>query len=314
MSTRSLMIVAVDGSPETDSTMQHAVRIARQRAAALHAIQVIPHEGGLSIPTPKAMASPTSLRTLRTDAGHQGVRVRIVTLHGTPEHVIPAYAQLNAASLIVIARHYGSSRLWRNSAVARRLSRSAPVPVLVLPSRRDSATKRSLTHIVAAIDFTVASAIALRAAVELSRRDGARLTMLHAMNAPGRMVFSGGQAWRLVQELRGNAKSLAGRLKRKAIALGSRDAEAVVVTGDAHRGVLKAAAETGADLIVMGVGPRTWADELFSASTLRAVLRRATTPVLVVPLVAGAHAWIDETQEQAARTPGAVQALTRRAA
>ena len=40
-------------------------------------------------------------------------------------------------------------------------------------------------------------------------------------------------------------------------------------------------------------------DEVLSGSTLRAVLRRATVPVLVVPVVGGGHAWIDDVQEDA---------------
>jgi nucleotide-binding universal stress UspA family protein len=166
--------------------------------------------------------------------------------------------------------------------------------VLVVPARRDRAADVSLKRIVAAVDFTVASAMALRTAVDLSRRHGARLTILHAMEAPPHMVFSGGEAWRLVQRLPAEAKALAERLKRKAVALGSRDPEPVVVTGDAHRGIVETATETAADLIVMGVAPRTWIDEAVSGSTLRAVLRRAKMPILVLPVIAVADEWIEE--------------------
>jgi hypothetical protein len=50
------------------------------------------------------------------------------------------------------------------------------------------------------------------------------------------MVFSGGEAWRLVQRLPAEQRVLAERLKRKALALGSGNAVPVVVTGDADRG------------------------------------------------------------------------------
>ena len=171
-------------------------------------------------------------------------------------------------------------------------------------------------RVVAAVDFTVASAIALRTAIDLSKRPGASLTMVHAMDAPAPMVFSGGEAWRLVQRLPAEQRVLAERLKRKALAFGSgNNAEPVVVTGDADRGILETATTTGADLIVMGVAPRTWIDETVSASTLRGVLRRAKTPVLVLPVIAGAHEWIDEvTEEDAFRTPSTADAMARRAA
>jgi nucleotide-binding universal stress UspA family protein len=151
----------------------------------------------------------------------------------------------------------------------------------------------SLRRVVAAVDFTVASAIALRSAVDLSKRHGASLTILHAMDATPPMVFSGGEAWRLAQRLPADAKVLGERLKRKAFAVGAGHAEPMVVTGDAHRGIVETATQTAADLIVMGVAPRTLIDEAVSGSTLRGVLRRSKTPVLVVPVIAGAHEWID---------------------
>jgi hypothetical protein len=124
-------------------------------------------------------------------------------------------------------------------------------------------------RVVAAVDFTVASAIALRTAVDVSKRHGASLTVLHAMDTPPPMVFSGGEAWRLVQRLPAEKKVLAER----------------------------------------------WIDEAVSRSTLRGVLRRAKTPVLVLPVIAGAHQWIDEVNEGGAfETPSTADAMARRAA
>jgi nucleotide-binding universal stress UspA family protein len=162
-----------------------------------------------------------------------------------------------------------------------------------MPARAEGAALPSWNRIVAAVDFTVASAIALRTAVDLSRRNGARLTIVHAMDPLRRMVFSGGEAWRLVQRLPADAKLIAERLRKNAIAIGSGNAEPVVVTGDPYRGIVETAAERDADLIVMRVAPRSWLDQTVFGSTLRAVLRRAKTPVLVLPVVAGAHEWID---------------------
>ena len=108
---------------------------------------------------------------------------------------------------------------------------------------------------------------------------------------------------------------LAERLKRKAIAFGSSDAKPVVVTGNADLGIVETATVTDADLIVMGVAPRTWIDEAVSGSTLRGVLRRAKMPVLVLSVIGGAHEWIDEMgEENAFRFPSTADAMARRAA
>ena len=160
MSKRSLILVPVDSSQETEQTVRYALSIAKQRGADVHAVQVVRRNGKLWFAPENEKGLRTRLRALRPDAAREGVFLRIVTLRGTPQRVIPAYAQLIDASLVVVGYHYGSSRLWRNSSVSRRLSRSSPVPVLVVPPGADAAAQ-PLKRIVAAVDLTVASAIAL---------------------------------------------------------------------------------------------------------------------------------------------------------
>ena len=314
MFNRSLIVVPVDGSPGTERTVRHAVSIARRRGADVHLVQVVSRRSGTLWRAPESERRLRAhLRALRPAMGQEGVFVRIVTLRGDGHSVIPAYAQLNAASLVVVGHHYGSSRLWRNSSIASRLSRSSPVPVLVVPALGDAAAQ-PVNRILAAVDFTVASAIALRTAADWSKRLGARLTMLHAMEPLDHMALSGAEAWRLVQRLPAEVKVRSKRLKRKAMALGFADAEPVVVTGDAFRGIVATAKESNADLIVMGVAPRTRFDEALSGSTLRAVLRRATVPVLVVPVAGGAYEWIDSIPSDAVYVPATSAESAREAA
>ena len=316
MPNRSLIVVAVDGAQDTQPIIEFAASIARQRAANLHAVQVVSPRGGLWIPPEDEGTLGARLEGLRPSVERHGVRFRIVTLRGRPESVIPAHAQLNAASVIVLGRHYGTSRLWRTSTITHRVSRSSPVPVVVVPTGRavSEAAQLSLKRIVAAVDFRVASAIALRTAADVARRHGAQLTLLHAMNWPRHMVFSSAEAARLVRRLPIEAKQIAERLKRKARAFGAGEAEPVVVTGVPHRGIIDAAAKRAADLIVMGVAPRTSVDEALFGSTLRAVLRRAEVPVLVVPVVAGAHEWIDDLHAEDTLDVMSTDAVTTRLA
>ena len=315
MFNRSLVVVPVDGSPETEPTVQYAVSIAKRRGADVHLIQVVSRRSGTLWRAPESERKLRArLRALRPAVEQAGVSVRIVTLRGRHDSVIPAYAQLNGASLVVLGHHYGSWRLWRNSRVASRLSRSSPVPVLVVPVLGGAAPP-SVSRILAAVDFTVSSAIALRTAADWSKRHGARLIMLHAMRQPlDQMALSGGEAWRRVQRVPAEVRGLSKRLKRKAAILGSADAAAVVVTGNAFRGLVATAKDTHADLIVMGVAPRSRVDEVLFGSNLRAVLSWATVPVLVVPVVGGAHEWIDEVQHEMIQAPATGAELTRQAA
>jgi len=293
VSVRSVIIVPVDGTPDIERTLEYAVGVASTRAADIHAVQVVPRDGGLWIAPQNETALRARLRALRPWAESQGVSLTIVTLRGRSERVIAAYAQLSGAGMIVVGQYYGTPRFWRSVTLTIRLTRISPVPVVVVPRGLETAARVLPKRIVVAVDFTVASAIALRTAAKLARGPGRSLTILHATDAPRRLVFSGSEASRLAHRLPAEAKTLAHRLRRTAIAFGSDDAEPVVVTGGADRGIVEAATRTGADLIVMGVAPRTWLDVAVSASTLRGVLRRARVPVLVVPVVAGAHEWID---------------------
>jgi nucleotide-binding universal stress UspA family protein len=296
MSTRPLVIVPVDGSRETGWTVDFASSLARRWAADLHVVHVMSRAGGRWSGPEADSGVRARLAALPSLLEREGLRFRSITLRGKPESVIPAYAQLNAASTIVVGRDYGTSRFWRNGAIANRISRSSPVPVIVLPASAPAgpAAPVSLKRIMVAVDFNVASAIGVRTAADIAKRHGARLTMVHAMTWPANMVFSGGEAARLLRGLPAEASAIAERLKRKVRAVRVGDVESLVVTGIPSRRIVEAAANSNADLLVMGVAPRTSFDEAAFGSTLRAVLRRATIPVLVVPVVAGAEPWLDD--------------------
>jgi nucleotide-binding universal stress UspA family protein len=273
MVNRHPVLVAIDHATDVKRILAVALSTATARGADVHVIQVVPH-----------------------GAAHvdDGTGVRRVTLRGRPEHVIPAYAELHEATVLVVERHYGSSRFWRNGRVVNDLARRSPIPLLVLPARpmADRAPESAPRRILAPVDFSTASAVALRTALDLSRRHGARVTLLHAIkDVPRHMVFSGSEAWQVVRRLPAHVGAVSGRLRRKAAFFGADDVGTEVATGAADSAILEIARRSDTDLIVMGVAHRPWLHRVLVGSTLRRVLRRATVPVLVVPVVAGAHTW-----------------------
>ena len=224
---------------------------------------------------------------------------RVVHLRGSAERIIPAYAQLVGARGVVLDRHFGTTWVWRHTAMVARMSRSSPVPVLALPSGGDALARLAGGHIhriIAAVDSTFASAVALCTALTLARRFEARVSLLHALeHFPAYSVFSGGEAWRLVQQLPAKQRHVAEQFQARARRFGAPDVIADVVTGDAVLGIAAAAAQTAAEIVVMGVAPRTWLDQTLFGSTLRRVLGRAEVPVLVVPAAGGDEEWSDTT-------------------
>ena len=303
---RQLVLVAIDHATDVERTMEAALGVAKARGADVHAIEVVPHRAVLVddrrdlwtfVPhDDRGVAIGPRLASIPRSVDRDGVRVRRVTLRGEPAHVIPAYAQLHEASVLVVERDYGSSRFWQNGRVVNTMARRSPIPLLVLPKghtteRDESAPRRILTP----VDSSVASAVALRTAVELARRHGARITLLRTLiDVPRRMTFSGGGAWEVVRRLPAQKEAAAERLRRKAAFFGADDVDTEVATGLADGAILETARRSDPDLIVMGIAHRSWLDRVLFGSTLRRVLRRATVPVLVVPVVAGAHAWPNE--------------------
>lgn len=309
MQKRPLIVVPIDSSPGEDTTVACALALAKRRKANVDLLRVVRPRRASVFDSP----DPSSQRSIPrrpidrlagsshpgpsiSSADHGDVVVREVTRAGTPSTAVAAYAQLAVAAVIVIGKFYGSRR-WRvSTAVASSLGRSAPVPVLIVPpgdAAEASPGTGPFTNIVSAVDFTVASAVALRTAIDLARTSGGRVTMVHALtNAPGRMVFSGHEAFGAIDELHTEAVRVAARLRREIPPSAARHVDSRVTTGEPHRGIIDVATEIEADLIVMGVPPRGRIDEVLFGSTLRGVLRRATTPVLVLPVVAGAHEWI----------------------
>jgi nucleotide-binding universal stress UspA family protein len=302
---RQLVLVAIDHATDVERTMAFALRTAKSRGADVHAIEVFPHRAmdvadradirGFEPHNDRGVAGARS-RLMPQAADHDGVRVQRVTLRGEPERAIPAYAQLYEASVLVLERDYGSSRFWRNGRVVNELARRSPMPLLVLPKRRT--TERDEfppRRILTPVDFSIASAVALRTAVEIVRRHGARITLLHTLDDVTRhMTFSGGGAWEVIRRLPARKEAAAERLRRRAAFFGANDVDTEVATGLADGAILEIARRSDLDLIVMGSARRSWLDRMLFGSTLRRVLRRATVPVLVVPVVAGAHTWPNE--------------------
>lgn len=304
---RPLLIVPVDSS--SDTTVAYAVSLAKRHGADLHLLHVMRSRGPSVFRSPDlALVGQTSSsyvpgrgdeaagsEKLASMAERHGVHVRNVTHKGEPARAIAAYTQLSGAAGIVIGNHYGSPPWRRNAGIASRLVRSASVPVMIVPLavRETSLGPRPFVNIVSAVDFNVASALALRTALNLAQTSGGRVTMVHALkSAPGRMVFSGSEASSAIDRIEVDAAAAAAHLRREIPVAAADQVDVRVTTGDPHRAILDVASELQADLIVMGVPPRDRIDEVLFGSTLRGVLRRATSPVLVLPVVAGAHEWI----------------------
>lgn len=303
MRNRSPVLVASDDPTTLDRTVGVAVSIAKDRGAEVHALHLLRrggassgHTGWSGRPLPLRGDTDAAIASRLSAIGHaaerDGVRFRVVPLRGEPASVIPAYGQLHDAAMLVIDSHYASSPPWRTAGVVRKLARRSPMPLLVLPSRQESASGAGdlrAGHVLLPVDFSVASAVAVKTTLSLMRGRQPRVTLLHAVEKPVGMVFSGGEAMRALRGLETQRGATAERLRRSAARAGATAADVRVVTGDAGRAILEAASQLDADLVVLGVAPRSWLHRAAFGSTVDRILGRINVPVLVVPSVEGAH-------------------------
>jgi nucleotide-binding universal stress UspA family protein len=130
----------------------------------------------------------------------------------------------------------------------------------------------SMDRILVATDFSTRSDRAVRRASLIARRAGASLTLAHVVDAD--------RPERLVAADRMEAQSLLEDTARTLRTIDGVDAEPLVKVGDVHSGILSAAEETVADLVILGPH-RSSLRDVFIGTTVERVVRRSRFPLLV---------------------------------
>lgn len=135
-------------------------------------------------------------------------------------------------------------------------------------------------HILLATDFSVRSDRALRRASLIARKLAARLTLVHVVDVD--------QPPTLITADRVAASALLGEMAQTLREVDGVDADWLVHVDDVHAGILAAADEKSADLVVIGPHRGRWSD-VFIGTTAERVVRRSTRPLLVAVEVPSAH-------------------------
>jgi nucleotide-binding universal stress UspA family protein len=126
----------------------------------------------------------------------------------------------------------------------------------------------------AATDFSTRSNRALRQAGLLAQSGGAQLHVVHVVDddQPEELIrMETREAERVLREQVASMSELQGV-----------DARPMVTTGDPFDGILRAAAETQADLIIMGSHRKQLLLDIFVGTTIERVVRKGSFPVLMV--------------------------------
>jgi nucleotide-binding universal stress UspA family protein len=216
----------------------------------------------------------------------------VKTAVGEPAAAILDAAKADRADLIVMGTQgLGGFRKWLLGSTTERLLRRTDIPVLAVPPPSSAPDAEpggrdfAISHLLAATDFSESSVAAAKAAVELSVRWSASLTLVHVL-APLKVPAQ----WQgLVQESE-EARVASARAALKALAekiCGTCPCEDLVVLGHPAEMIGSIARERRVQLIVMGLSCERGVFATRPGSIAYRVLCSSTVPVLVVPAAEG---------------------------
>jgi nucleotide-binding universal stress UspA family protein len=193
---------------------------------------------------------------------------------------ILSLAEEHHADLLIVASHArgGIDRLIFGSTTEKLLSKSACPVLIVHPAEREfvkeSNSEIELKHIMAGIDFTACSDLALGYALDLARQYKSALTVVH--------VHEGKD-----DPSEESIKSVAHVKQRIDNALQREDGytprgEVVVLTGKPDKELIRFADDHEIDLIVIGSRSHGLLRDLFFSSDSEKIARSAPCPVLSI--------------------------------
>lgn len=192
-----------------------------------------------------------------------GRAVTIQVEEGDPSESILGVAQSSGASLILMGTHgrSGMRRLALGS-VAEQVVHASRVPVL---TAGETGGANAISKLVCAVNDSEVSRRALLRATRLAQCFGARLTVVHVVEAGGRRAIPDLCAW-IAQQRPPNC-----------------EIQEIIRYGHPAEQILRLAEEQGADLLVTGAEHQLFLDRTAIGTTAVQLVRHARCAVMIVP-------------------------------
>lgn len=199
-----------------------------------------------------------------------------------PAERILTYAEEENIDLIVMGTHgrRGVERMLFGS-VTEEVVRKAPCPAFTVRTDADTSPHQAVRRVLAPVDFSEASDVAVQHAREIALTYGAEIDLLHVVEEPFYPSAYGYEPTAFpTGEVLENVETQLGNMAREMI--GYEHAMIEVRTGDPAGEILDYTNANGIDLIVIATHGRTGLDRVLMGSVAERVLRRAPTPVFLV--------------------------------
>ena len=293
------ILLATDFSEVSKRTVPYAAAIASRYGSKIYLVHVIPPEARMPVPMEHL---PAQLDRSRLDADREMKSFLRADWFGeTPHEVLlergPVWdtlsdlIQQDEIDLLVLGTHgRGGLKKVILGSVAEELFRRAPCPVLTVgptvPAERTG--QKEFRRILFATDFGPASLNALPYAISLATDNKARLMMLHVVTPVP--VLDVGPYWYtgtdIVEQQKATQANTLDRLRKLIPPEANLPSypEFLVDFDFVSDSIVKIAADTQADLIVMGVNQSAWAraSAHLPWATAHEVVCHAKCPVLTV--------------------------------
>jgi nucleotide-binding universal stress UspA family protein len=215
-------------------------------------------------------------------AGHlpEDVIRRMIVRSGRPAVVLRDVARELGADLIVLGgKHHSTLSRWVGGSTALDAVRSAGLPVLVTAQRSDDGVFRC---VIAAVDTSDAAAPTAALAREVAAALGAELIALSVIE-PARVLP--GITGPLTEAE--HSHRVARALEQRVWPLfGEGEVETLTRCGHVVDVIQQAAAQRGADLVVVGSHGKGWRERVLLGSVTERLLNHLPTSLLVVPVEA----------------------------
>ncbi len=283
---QSGIVVGVDGSPESIAAYNTGAGIARARGCLLHVVSVLP-----PFPTyhlnPGAVDSRSNVDALRLQLRNSSLETMMnagnaekdwtheVTI-GRPAKLIARIAEQRGADLIVVGRRpHGMMDRIADAETTLQVMRFSGIPVLAV------STDYEVAHsIVVATDFSVASARAATAALELIGKSGT-VYLVHV--EPPVELFPEGFAVVGEDQFAGDIAAAFRKFVDALHASSGVIVETTVLNGKPVPAIIEFAERVGAGMIVAGSHSHSRMERFFLGSVSTGLVRRASCPVMVAP-------------------------------
>lgn len=297
------ILVALDGSPLSESVLPYARSFADALKIPVELLQVIDPEVVVpstvterdryhDILTPMRELASNYLKKIASSFSGS-VPVDFSVEIGSPADLILDKAEACAGTLVAMATHGRSGlKRWLLGSIAEKVVRAARNPLLLVRAsdERKAGEAASLKRIMVPLDGSTLAELVLPEAEELARKMDLEMVLVRAYAVPTPLYTAETYTYNIQElwdQISKEAEDYLAEKVRQLQAQGVKTVSAMPVAGVAAEKIIDLAREKTASLVAMCTHGRTGVGRWVMGSVTERVVRHSDNPVLVIRAASG---------------------------